>query len=730
MEPESEISDAMIQNIIDGVSESVIETIACTFPSLSSVQMAMDMPAQHHQADTQGLPASAPDSNSDIVQATMTQSTPDGCQTSSLHDSSMLPVIIDSRGNAVMHYNSSGGAQEMSPADGDSTLPNESTEKSILEQIAALRSSPSVADINGGFPSSLERELLQQSKEVLVMTQPHEPPSAHPAATPTTPVAVLPDTPSDLLHHVQHVLSSSSPSAVVAQEVQISEEGSNCQLQSGSFSSGYQHDGGVVEQGSVEGGERSIADDVHVVPICDMQTVVTEPAVENEIVTVPIVLVEGQQTGGSDVHGEEELAAIQESCSLADFVQELEQRSGAEVVKPSSSSQGKRSKKELAKIHKCPECNKYFPRINSLKRHILLHMENRPFQCTHCQANYKSQSQLQRHVRIHTGEKPAECDYCHKKFRTYNELYCHRRTHTGEKPFDCGHCGKAFSSRGQRNNHERIHTGEKPYECEFCGMRFTESSARRVHRFTHTGENPHKCAVCGRGFKQAGNLNKHMNTAHSGKKPHQCSECKKGFSTPQELTRHTARVHGSERPHKCTICDRSYALLTDLTQHKATHAHQCSNCKKKFKNATELENHLKEACAAGSKDDSGPSRKRPQREEPPRLAASKRSKLSSDLSFQPPSSSSSSSPPLVEGAPGLITFEELLTVATVLQHREQLQQQQLQSAASSGRGGGDGGGHDVLDINSSSQQQAAGKPGVGGEGAEVYLDASNVRPAA
>ena len=251
---------------------------------------------------------------------------------------------------------------------------------------------------------------------------------------------------------------------------------------------------------------------------------------------------------------------------------------------------------DLVKRHKCPECDKLFPRASSLKRHIVLHMDDRPYQCTECEANYKSYSQLKRHLRIHTGEKPAKCEHCEKTFRTYNELYVHRRSHTGEKPFECKFCGKCFSTRGYRNTHERIHTGEKRFKCDICGMKFTESSARRVHRFTHTGETPYKCEVCGRGFTQAGNLSKHVKTLHSKVKPFKCQECGKDFAVKQELTRHFSRVHSSDKPHQCKHCGKKYAIHSDLTQHMRTHKNRCSNCGTKFKNGEELQRHIMENC--------------------------------------------------------------------------------------------------------------------------------------
>jgi KRAB domain-containing zinc finger protein len=264
-------------------------------------------------------------------------------------------------------------------------------------------------------------------------------------------------------------------------------------------------------------------------------------------------------------------------------------------------SNAKRGKQDLIKRHKCPECDKLFPRASSLKRHIVLHLDDRPYQCTACEANYKSYSQLKRHLRIHTGEKPAKCEHCEKAFRTYNELYVHRRSHTGEKPFECKFCGKCFSTRGYRNTHERIHTGEKRFQCDICGMKFTESSARRVHGFTHTGETPYKCDVCGRGFTQAGNLSKHVKTLHSKVKPFKCQECDKEFAVKEELNRHFSRVHSSDKPYQCKHCGKKYAINSDLTQHMRTHRNRCSNCGTKFKTGEELQRHMENCLISATK---------------------------------------------------------------------------------------------------------------------------------
>ena len=73
------------------------------------------------------------------------------------------------------------------------------------------------------------------------------------------------------------------------------------------------------------------------------------------------------------------------------------------------------------------------------------------------------------------------CDVCSRVFSQPGNLRRHVLTHTGQRPWECSVCGKRFSQPGNLKAHMRTHSSQRPFSCEGCGSSFSDSSTLRKH---------------------------------------------------------------------------------------------------------------------------------------------------------------------------------------------------------------------------------------------------------
>lgn len=135
----------------------------------------------------------------------------------------------------------------------------------------------------------------------------------------------------------------------------------------------------------------------------------------------------------------------------------------------------------------CAKCSKRFYRKDHLRQHLLTHVdatvnvEGMQYKCHRCDASFPRPCDLKSHAAIHNEKFPFKCDYCTRFFRRITSLEIHRASHTGRKTYNCIVCTKAFVIARDLERHMDVHSNERPYQCEQCNTRFKCLKSKRKH---------------------------------------------------------------------------------------------------------------------------------------------------------------------------------------------------------------------------------------------------------
>nr|XP_053635711.1 uncharacterized protein LOC128690944 isoform X1 [Cherax quadricarinatus]XP_053635712.1 uncharacterized protein LOC128690944 isoform X1 [Cherax quadricarinatus] len=260
----------------------------------------------------------------------------------------------------------------------------------------------------------------------------------------------------------------------------------------------------------------------------------------------------------------------------------------------------------------CPikGCCKNFPKLSSLKVHLLSHNGIRPYKCSYenCDWAFYTWYKLKRHIETHLKRRDYVCSEsnCNRRFTTVYNLNTHLRLHQRPKCWMCSlpECTQAFHTRRELEVHMKTHKDvEAPYKCgvDGCSKSYFTPNSLTSHMRSHHKEEELRCqwTGCGKKFDKPCRLKAHMRV-HTGQRPFVCTfeGCNWSFQSASKLSRHQ-RKHTNDRKFTCPICQKSFLRSEHLKGHLLIHTgvrnFQCpiEHCNAKFTAKSSLYVHLK-----------------------------------------------------------------------------------------------------------------------------------------
>lgn len=282
----------------------------------------------------------------------------------------------------------------------------------------------------------------------------------------------------------------------------------------------------------------------------------------------------------------------------ADFVETEEMaqfmNKPCNVPLPSTKSEKKTAKEGF----KCLQCERICSTKKLLRKHLLIHTQERTFPCEICGKLFRYRYEVTAHQKSHN--KPTfQCDICSKMFIHQSHLNVHRKKHLGEYTAFCKECQIGFVTLTSFKTHRNTYHDNLQLICDSCGAKLSSLSALKEHKLTHDPnygkERSHVCDICGKSYLSSRNLRSHMKI-HSKVCPYKCSICGKSVSSKNILETHL-KMHTGVKDFNCEICDKNFASKEYLKVHQRIHngdkPFECTMCGKRFTQKTSLTVHIR-----------------------------------------------------------------------------------------------------------------------------------------
>lgn len=188
-------------------------------------------------------------------------------------------------------------------------------------------------------------------------------------------------------------------------------------------------------------------------------------------------------------------------------------------------------------------------------------------QCNVCKYNTNRADNMRKHLLVHSEERPEKCEICGLAFKDRSNCLAHTKlVHSDARPFTCELCGKGFKTPKHLRQHAHIHNPDgKPHKCPHCTYASVNKCVLREHiDMVHLGKSKYKCVLCGKGIKSKSSLDYHMGI-HRKESLLVKALKKQTLEQKKEIKRLTKRVEKlTNQVKSTTMANLSKELKVDL----------------------------------------------------------------------------------------------------------------------------------------------------------------------